>query len=650
MFFILLTVFALVSFYFAWYIGAAECVVILITGLMYRLQVKSRRRDIVRYTEQITSSLDAASKDSLVNFPLPMAIVRVSDMDIVWANTYFYGIAGQREQTFNRRMNDALPGFDLRWLLDGHQPSEAVVNNRGYHVYGNLVRPGKNDGREILALLYFLDITELTLLRRETLLARPVVTVIMIDNYDECVKSTTDSEKSAMQAAVDRKIYEWTKPLNGIVRKYDRDKHLLIFEERYISQLIESKFSLLEDARSIIGSSGMQVTFSIGIGKEAESLAQGFEYAQLAIDMALSRGGDQAVIKSKSSFEFYGGRSKEHEKRTKVKSRVVAFALARLIMDSSKVFIMGHKNSDIDAIGAAAGISCISRSCGKKAYVVINDKATAAGKLIEKLRNIEEYADVFINDQDAMILADNSSLLCVVDCNRPDFVEAPEFLNSVSRVAVIDHHRRASKYIDNALLNFHEPYASSACELVCELVQNACQPGDLLRAEAEAMLSGIVLDTKNFTMHTGMRTFEAAAYLRSAGADTVEIKRLMQSDLRSSLERYAIVSKAKMLRTNIAVSVMEQPCGRTTAAQAADELLNIAGVDASFVVFPNEDQVVVSGRSLGKINVQMICEKLGGGGHQTIAGAQMRGAAVNDAVTRLVSAINAYYDENNIEE
>jgi c-di-AMP phosphodiesterase-like protein len=362
--------------------------------------------------------------------------------------------------------------------------------------------------------------------------------------------------------------------------------------------------------------------------------------------MSLSRGGDQAVVKNRVSFEFFGGRSKEVEKRTKVKSRVVATSLSRIIIDSSSVFVMGHAWSDIDSLGAAAGVVAIARKCGKQAYIVINEQQTMAEPLLQKLKESEAYAGVFIDEQTALLYSDNKSILVVVDCNRPEIVESAGLLRSMQRVVVIDHHRRAANYIETAVLVMHEPYASSASELVCELIQYICSPGDLLRCEAEAMMAGIVLDTKGFTMHTGMRTFEAAAFLRGAGADPIEIKRLFQSDMQSSMERYEIITNAQIVRESIAVAAVDRAADRVIAAQAADEMLSIIGIDASFVLFQSATGTDISGRSLDTINVQMILEKLGGGGHQNIAGAQLKDMPVTKALDLLVAAIDLYFEEN----
>ena len=401
---------------------------------------------------------------------------------------------------------------------------------------------------------------------------------------------------------------------------------------------VDAKFDLLDKVREIPGPNGVSPTLSIGVGRDAPSLRELLEYASLSIEMARSRGGDQAVIKNKFNFEFYGGPNKEMEKRTKVKSRVMANALGELIADSSRVFVMGHKFPDLDCIGAITGVCAIARKRGVQARIIREPGSNPAAEMAAKLGQTPEYKDAFLSAQDAIILADPRTLLVVVDTNRPEQVQSEDLLECCTRVAVIDHHRRAASYIGNAALNFHEPYASSASELVTELIQYIMEPSDLLRIEAEALLAGMVLDTKNFTMRTGSRTFEAAAFLRRSGADTGDVRKLFQNDIQT----------ARMYHNDIAVAAVDHTVGRVTAAQAADELLNISGIDASFVLFPDADgeRVIISARSMGNTNVQVVLEKLGGGGNAATAGAQVPSGSVEAVLQRLLRAIDQYFEED----
>ncbi len=608
----------------------------------YVRYARRRRVEITKYIDRISGGADAA-KNSVSESPFPMAIVQIGTDEIIWSNSAFTAIAGEREHRFEFKIGDLLPDFSLRWMVDGanEAPAPVSLGGRWYTVRGSADLSGD---RGMIGTLYFIDCTDFRRLRELFASTRPVIGIIQIDNYDETMKNLTDIQKSTVLAEVDEKINDWARDSDCILRKYDRDKYLLVCDRATLDRFVEDKFSVLDSAKQVI-SRDIPMTLSIGFGVEGESWQDLLGYAQLAMDMALSRGGDQSVIKNRLNFTFYGGRTQEMEKRTKVKSRVMANALKQLINDSSRVYIMGHKNSDMDSVGSAAGVAAICRALGREARIVIDRSVTAAGQLINKLEAQGEYAGMFITPSAAMIDIDPRALLVVVDTNRPEVVESSELLESATRVAVIDHHRRAASYIENAALSLHEPYASSASELVVEVIGYIEPAPTLLRAEAEALLAGIELDTKSFTMRTGVRTFEAAAALRLAGADPTEIKRLFQTPIDQYSERYRITSKAVLYREHVATVLSTEEEDRTTAAQAADDLLNVQGVQASFVVFMSGDQVVISARSLGQMNVQVILEKLGGGGHLNMAGAQVKGQSPEMVMSSLYAAIDEYINQ-----
>lgn len=436
----------------------------------------------------------------------------------------------------------------------------------------------------------------------------------------------------------------WIEGRHALCRKLERNRYLLIFENRDFQKLQEGKFAILDNIRSVVSSSGIAATISLGIGKDGTSFEENYNFAMLSIEMALSRGGDQAVIKDRYNFTFYGGRTKETERHTKVKARVVAGSLSELIAQSGTVFIMGHKMADLDAVGAAVGLICLCRKHERRVRIVLDLENNAAGNLISELQAMPEYSGLFLSGQDALVEADARSLLIVVDTNRPDQVESRALLESIPRVAVIDHHRRAADYIDHAVLNLHEPYSSSASELVTEVLQYALDPRDIRPIEAQALLAGIVLDTKNFNVRTGSRTFEAAAFLRRTGADTVDVKKLFQNDLDATIARYQLVQAARLYRNEIAIAAVEHTVTRTIAAQAADELLNISGIMTSFVLYPDGEQIIISARSIGVGNVQVILEPLGGGGNAATAGAQIRGKDVRTVLRELVASIDRFYE------
>ena len=449
---------------------------------------------------------------------------------------------------------------------------------------------------------------------------------------------------SSLDARINEKIGAWCEGLGGLLRKYERNRYLLILEAKDLPKLQTDKFSILDEIRTVMNPSGVAATVSIGIGKDGDSYQETFNFAALSIEMALSRGGDQVVIKDRYNFNFFGGRKKETERRTKVKARVIAGSLTELINQSGQIFIMGHKLADLDALGAAVGLVTVCRKCGKSVRIVIDKTKTAAQSLLDALAEHPDYDDLFITGDDALLAADSRTLLIVVDTNRPTQVESQALLESVNRVAVIDHHRRAADYIEQVVLNFHEPFASSASELVAEILQYAVEAKDIRPIEARALLSGIVLDTKNFSVRTGARTFEAAAFLRRAGADTVDVKKLLQNDLETTVARNRIVQTAKLYRGDIAISHIDYTVPRAMAAAAADELLNIRGVTASFVLFPDEGRVIISARSIGETNVQVILEALGGGGNAAIAGAQIADKDMHTVLAELVRSIDRFFE------
>lgn len=646
LYFVCLVLFALISAFFSIPLAVVELAAILALAVYSRQHTNRCRREIARYLENVTGTVDTATKDTMANSPLPMIIFRPESDDIIWTNDRFLQLTGEREHLFDAKLSALIPGFDSRWLMEGKTecPTEVEYGSRRFLVFGHLVRTGGRSGG-FLATTYWVDVTEFSLIRERYQATRPVAAVLLLDNYDELMKNLTENQRSALVSEIDSRLDEWVAESGGMLRRYQRERYLFIFDEQYLAKFIENKFDILDAIHQVVNPSGINATLSIGVGKDGETYRELFQFANLSIDMALSRGGDQAVIRNKFTFEFYGGRSKETEKRTKVKSRVMANALSALVSDSSQVFIMGHRSPDNDCIGAAAGVCALCRKNGVPVHIIKEAAPPPAQELIDRLSSLPEYQDCFLTAQEALLIADSRSLTVVVDTNRPDQVQAAELLESCNRVAVIDHHRRAATYIEGAALNYHEPYASSASEMVTELLQYIVEPNQILRAEAEALLAGIVLDTKNFTMRTGGRTFEAAAFLRRSGADTAEVKKLYQNDLADTVAKYALIQNAQLYRDHIALAVSPQPVNRIIAAQAADELLNIMGIDTSFVVAPDGDKVNLSARSMGDTNVQVILEKLGGGGNAAAAGGQVSGQSVDEVAQALKEAIDQYFEK-----
>ena len=626
-----------------YYVAAAEGLVILLLFIHNRLASGRRKKALLSYIQSTTDSLGTAFK---TGSPFPMAVIKMSDSEIVWGNASFYQISGLRDSFLHQKMEDVVPRFSTRWLAEGRTECSQDVELRGrrYRVYGNLIRSEDEHASLLLATLYLVDMTEMFNVRDEFIRTRPIVSVILVDNYDELTNNLPDSAISSLDARINDRISGWCENLGGLLRKLERNRYLLIFEAKDLPRLQEEKFSILDDIRSITNPSGVAATLSIGIGKDGASFQENYAFASLSIEMALSRGGDQAVIKDRYNFNFFGGRTKETERRTKVKARVIASSLNELISQSSQVFIMGHRMADLDALGAAMGLVCICRKRGRPTHIVLDLEHNAVQPLLAELKEHPEYDNLFLSGEDALLAADGKSLLIVVDTNRPDQVESRALLESVNRVAVIDHHRRAADYIEQVVLNLHEPFASSASELVTEILQYAVEPKEIRPMESQALLAGLVLDTKNFSVRTGSRTFEAAAFLRRAGADTVDVKKLFQNDLDDTITRYQIVQAARLYRNEIAISALEYSATRTLVAQAADELLNIKGILTSFVLYQDGDRVVISARSIGEANVQVILEPLGGGGNAATAGAQIPGKTVREVLVELVASIDKFYE------
>ena len=640
-----LVLFALAAIPFDVRLAIGEGVAAVAFFLLGRRRSKATQQSLRQYIQRFYGGMDSARSSNMLFTPLPMMVFDLATEDILWSSESFLQLTEQREGIFDAHLETVFPNISFHWLLEGktEAPETVVWNHRTYRVFGGVSHP--EGGRSALATTYWMDVTDTEEMRRTLELTRPVVAILMVDNYEDLMKATPEGKRSAVRAMLEEKLSQWSAGSEGMLLRDDRDRYLFVFEEKSFSDFAAKRFDVLDAVREVVAGEGVAATLSIGVGRDADSFEALFKNASVALEMALSRGGDQAVVKDKLNFEFYGGRSKATEKRTKVKSRVMANALAELIDEAKQVYVMGHSYADMDALGAAAGVCAIVRKRGKKCRIVIDTENNAAHPMLRRLQALPEYQGAFLSGDDAFLRVQPETLLVVVDTNRPGSVESEPLLDACNRVAVIDHHRRGSSYIDKMALNYHEPYASSASELVTELLQYLIEPGDLLKAESEALLAGIVLDTKNFTNRTGGRTFEAAAYLRRAGADTADVQRMFQSDLQSMISRYDIIRRAELYHGDIAIAALDQECDRVIAAKAADEMLTLQGVRASFVLYRKDDGIYISARSLGEINVQVLVETLGGGGNSTTAGGQCSGMTVAEAKTTLLRAIDKYFEE-----
>lgn len=613
--------------------------VVLISGFAIGKLIQVTRRNF-QYSALITDEIKSQNKTSLYSLPMGVAITD-SERKIVWFNKNFSDFFTE----------EAVYGGSLdlisRLPLDKLMTEEGVDirhNDRYYRVYGNASadREEKN-----IFLIYFSDITDYVNMQMEKKLSHPVVMLIKIDSFEELFSSSLESETAHVTVQIDRLLEDFIAETTGILRKQSKDKFWAVVEERHIAKLVESKVKLLDKAREIQVNDRMSVTLSIGIGRTAKTISESEDYAKQALEMAQGRGGDQAAIKTSSGFEFYGGVSKGIERSSKVKARIIANQLIQLVESSDRVYIMGHKFSDLDSVGSSVGLACAVRNLGYTAHVVVDSLASLSTQLIDRIKTSEDGKNsLFMAPADAVDSITDNSLLIITDTHNPLMLESAELHQKAKQAVIIDHHRKTVNFIDNSIIFYHEPYASSASEMVTEILGYFGNAGRITALQAEALLAGIMLDTKNFTIKTGVRTFEAAAFLRKLGADTVNVKGLFANSIESYRQRAALVSRAEIYkRCAIASTTVFSPDMRLIAPQAADELLGIENVDASFVYYRSgNDEIYISGRSLGAMNVQIVMEYLGGGGHQTMAGAQLKNATVEETGGRVREAIDKYYE------
>ena len=511
-----------------------------------------------------------------------------------------------------------------------------------YKVFARI--PDENEAKE-LTLLFFKNITDITALETEKKLSQPVVILFMVDGYEELISGCLESEKAHVSVQIDKLLEDFAGQTTGVLRKNASDRFIAVIEERHLQEILRNKVEILDKAREIFVNDRLNVTMSIGIGRTGKTLKESEQFARQALEMALGRGGDQAAVKTDNGFEFYGGVSKGVERHTKVKTRIIANSLLELVDNADKIFIMGHKYSDLDSVGSSVGLTCAIRNLGKSAWAVCDYSTSLAKVLIDRFPHVDGEEPLFTEPADAMEELTDNSLLIICDTHNPLIIESKELYEKAKKIVVIDHHRKMVNYIDNAVIFHHEPYASSASEMVTELIQYFGEAGKLRAVQAECLLAGIMLDTKNFVMKTGVRTFEAAAVLRKMGADTITVKKMFSSSIDSYKRKTQIVAEAEIYR-KCAIA----PCDfyaddlRIVAPQAADELLTIKNVDASFVLFKTmSNEISISARSMGNLNVQLIMEALGGGGHQTMAGAQLKDVTVNEVLDTLKKSIDDYY-------
>lgn len=612
-------------------------------------ETNNKNKEINKYIELLSDEFETATKHAIFNMPFPLVIIDERG-SIIWYNTPFLNMIIE-EDILNERIYDIIPGFNLENLLisEENEPTKIVYDKKSYLVYPNFVDSRKTSGdTNKLIILYWLDYTIYFDLERQYNEDKAIVLLVYIDNYDDVKNNTPDINRPQLVALIDKNITEYFSQYNGVVRKYENDKYLVLIDNKALGKIQERKFDILDDIRELNIGNTLPITLSIGVSATGENLSQSYIDAKAAIDIALGRGGDQAVLNKEGSYEFYGGKSKALEKRNKVRARVIGHALRQLIDQADNIFVMGHKNPDMDSIGSAVGILRGVKNRGKIGYIILNEGNPSINNICNKMKADQpELLGSIITSSEAEELINDNSLIILVDNHKPSFTEAPELLDAVTKIVVIDHHRRGAEFVKEPVLVYLEPYASSTCELVTEILSYMSDNINLTKFEAEALLSGITVDTNGFSYQTGVRTFEAASILKRAGADTTSVRQLFRDDYDTFMYKAEVIKSSKIVFDKIAIGRLERDIenGLLIAAQSSNELLDIKGVDASFVLTYSNDRIHISGRSLGKISVQIIMERLGGGGHFTSAGVQLMGVTMDEAEKKLIDTIDKYFKE-----
>lgn len=618
-----------------------------------------RRKRVLGGLVEFSAEYAWIQKQLLSDMAVPYALAD-EDGRLLWSNDAFREILNEKKAL--RKNLLALFPEVTKADLGSEEPSH-IHTSYGEDKFRMDIRPvyvteDEEDenaivsGTQKMLAVYLFNETEILRYKQEITEEKMVAGLIYLDNYDEALESVEEVRRSLLTALIDRKINKYIGAMDGIVKKTEKDKYFFMIKQKHMEQIQEERFSILEDVKAVNIGNEMAVTLSIGIGMNGESYSQNYEYARVSIDMALGRGGDQAVVKDGGKIQYYGGKAQQLEKSTRVKARVKAHALRELMETKDRLLIMGHKLGDIDSFGASIGIYRIASSLNKKSHIVINEVTTSVQPMLDRFLNNSEYPeDLFLNGAQAAELVDNNTMLVVVDVNRPSITDAPELLHMVKTIVVLDHHRQSSEVISNAVLSYVEPYASSACEMVAEVLQYIADDIKIRSSEADAMYAGIVIDTLNFTNQTGVRTFEAAAYLRRNGADVTRVRKLFRDDMAEYKAKASAITSAEVYREAFSIGIcpaegLQSPT--IVGAQAANELLDIKGIKASVVLTEYHEKIYISARSIDEVNVQVMMEQLGGGGHRTVAGAQLDGATVEEAKNRVKEVIDSMLQKGDI--
>ena len=624
--------------------------------------LRCHRPFIVNELIAFANQYDSLEKRILEELALPYAIMDMNGR-MIWSNKVFAELTG-KDQFYKKNVSTVFPDVTADKLPVADKKETAEISTRfGEKTYrismqrvslGEVVAKSEfleNSNRNVsLIAMYLYDDTELKSYIKKNEDNKLVVALAYLDNYEEALESVEDVRRSLLIALIDRKITKYFSNFDGLVKKLEKDKYFLIMRQSSLEALKEQRFHILDEVKTVNIGNEMAITLSIGVGLNASTYIQNYEYSRIAIEMALGRGGDQVVIKNGNNITYYGGKTQQMEKNTRVKARVKAQALKEFMSTKDRVVVMGHKITDVDALGAAIGIFRAGKTLGKSVSIVVNDPTKSIRPLIAGYVNNPDYEpSMFVDSEQAKDMVDNNTVVVVVDTNRPSYTECEELLHMTKTIVVLDHHRRGSEVIENAVLSYVEPYASSACEMVAEILQYFSDDLRIRNMEADCLYAGIMIDTNNFTTRAGVRTFEAAAFLRRSGADVTRVRKLLRDDLKSYQARAEAVRTAQIYRecyANARCPSENLDSPTVIGAQAANELLNIAGVKASFVLTQYNNEVYISARAIDEINVQVMMEKMGGGGHMNIAGAQVK--ASPDEVERILKDIidQEYQEEN----
>ena len=612
-----------------------------------------KKSEVSQQLQDLTLNVNSAAKNSLIHSPFPLVILETNGK-VIWRSTKFVSEFAEVEiDNYIRELIEKINGneeYQGAEQKDKSIKENIKINSKDYQILGEFIKSGSRDRRKndkYMMILYFVDETEQNKLKKEYSDSKSCVGICIIDNYEETMQQIDTEERPQVIAEIEKAIYEWANKTDGVIIKNDRDRYVYIFEHRYLDTIKEDKFSVLDEIKEITTQSRVQLTLSIAISDDGETDKEKYKTALATMDLVLGRGGDQAAIREEGKYQFFGGRTTEVEKRTKVKARIVAHALEELIQENEKIVIMGHTNPDIDALGSALGVYRLAKTLGKETNIVISSEGMALKEILQSLSEENEYNDVIINKEVAENTVDENTLLIIVDTHKQNYVEVPSLIEKTNKIAIIDHHRKSAEFIEKSILTFHEVYASSASELVTEILQYTEVEPKLTTIEAEALYAGIMMDTKNFTFKTGVRTFEAAAYLRKFGVDIIRVKKWFQNDLETYKTIIEIIKNTEVIRDNIGIAIYksEDKDANIICAKAADELLSIGNITASFVIGNVGNIINISGRSIGDINVQLILEKMDGGGHSILAGAQIKNKTIEEVELELIEKINEYFNE-----